>query len=99
MMTAQNTAFAPRGKAQLPVLVAQDVPEIEVRAAGAAAPTAGMAEPGTSPRAAHGEPPGAAPKKTSSCGCQSSEGAGSGALLGLGVALLLRRRRPGRGRA
>ena len=94
MMTAQNTAFAPRGKAQLPVLVAQDVPEIEVRAAGAAAPTAGMAEPGTSPRAAaHGEPPGAAPKKTSSCGCQSSEGAGAGALLILGVAFALRRRR------
>ncbi|MCE9575328.1 MAG: DUF2330 domain-containing protein [Deltaproteobacteria bacterium] len=93
MQTALNTAFAPRGKAQLPALVAQDVPEIEVRAAGASASAPAMAEPATSPRAENGEAPRGAPKKVSSCGCQSSEGAGSGALLVLGVALVLRRRR------
>jgi MYXO-CTERM domain-containing protein len=93
MLTAQNTAFAPRGKAQLPALVAQDIPEIEVRAAGAAASAPTMVAPATSPRGSGAEAPAAPVKKAGSCGCQSSEGAGSGALLVLGVALGLRRRR------
>ncbi|MCE9574734.1 MAG: DUF2330 domain-containing protein [Deltaproteobacteria bacterium] len=96
MMTAQNTAFAPRGKAQLPALVAQDIPEIEVRAAGASASAPAMNEPATSPRAENGEAPRGAPKKVSSCGCQSNQGAGSGAILVMGVALMLRRRRRSR---
>ena len=46
VVPALDTAFAPRGRAPLPQMVAQDVPEIGVKAAGA-----GMApEPATSPR-------------------------------------------------
>src|SRR2546423_569457 len=48
---ATGTAFVKRGRARLPTLVAQDVPEIDVRAAGAAAkPGPEAPPPGTSPR-------------------------------------------------
>jgi hypothetical protein len=76
---ALNLAFAPRGKVQLPSLVAQDVPEIDVKA-GQPLPGGGGFQ---------GKPQGCG------CGAGELTGgglAGGGALAGL-VAVLVRRRR------
>ncbi|MCA9674951.1 MAG: DUF2330 domain-containing protein, partial [Myxococcales bacterium] len=55
---ARDLAFAPRGKVALAQLVAQDVPEVDVKAAGAApaTATAGPPAPTTAPHAGH-QPP------------------------------------------
>jgi MYXO-CTERM domain-containing protein len=84
-------------------LVAQDVPEIGVRAAGVAVaggsrePDGTAPPPETSPR--HAEEP-AEPSTTPAkrgCGCQSTGGGdvGGGLILFAGVALVMRRRRGG----
>jgi MYXO-CTERM domain-containing protein len=81
--------------ARLPMLVAQDVPEIDVRAAGAAAKAGPEAPPpATSPRAEDDEPHASrSPSAKRGCGCQGSGDAGGGALLVLGVMLAITRRR------
>ena len=89
---ALDLAFAPRGKAQLATLVRQDIPEIDVKAAGAAATPS--ADSGTSPRT-DVPPTGTTyePKKKGGCGCATDGGVGAGGLLGLGVLLMIVRRR------
>jgi MYXO-CTERM domain-containing protein len=87
-----DLAFAPRGKVQLATLVRQDIPEIDVKAAGGAVAPADPAA-GTSPR--KDEPPSGteyAPKKKSGCGCASSA-TGGGGLLGLAVLMMITRSR------
>ena len=76
---ALNLAFAPRGKVQLPSLVAQDVPEIDVKA-GQPLPGGGGFQ---------GKPQGCG---CASGGLAGGGLAGGGALAGL-VAILVRRRR------
>ena len=79
---ALDLAFAPRGQAKLAEMVRADIPEIDVKAAGAAAVTP---TPAQTPATDSG--------KKSGCGCSTSGGAGA---LGLGLALLgiiTRRRR------
>jgi MYXO-CTERM domain-containing protein len=85
---ALDLAFAPRGKAALPTLVRQDIPEIEIKAAGGAGPAA--AAPSATPPTSNppGEPPA---KKKTGCGCSS--GGEAGAVAMLGAVVLLRRRR------
>jgi MYXO-CTERM domain-containing protein len=92
---ATGTAFVKRGQARLPMLVAQDVPEIDVKAAGVAwLPSAGAPVPATDPRAPEAPPaPASRPTPHGGCGCSSSADAKGGALCVLGVALALRRRR------
>jgi hypothetical protein len=81
---ALDLAFAPRGKAQLPTLVRQDIPEIDVKAAGAAGPsTDGKTEPST------GTSNKEEPKKKTGCGCNSGADAG----LAIGLLVFLRRRK------
>ncbi|HPH65929.1 MAG TPA: DUF2330 domain-containing protein [Kofleriaceae bacterium] len=100
---ATNLAFAPRGAMALPTVVAQDVPEIAIKADGSAAVTppagsgsgSGSGSAGSaSGSATQGGAP-TAPAKKKGCGCQSDAGgvpAGAAALL-VGLALLRRRRR------
>jgi hypothetical protein len=78
---ALDLAFAPRGKAQLPTLVRQDIPEIDVKAAGAAAP-----QTSATPQTSNKEEP----KKKTGCGCNSGADAG----LAIGLLVFLRRRKP-----
>jgi MYXO-CTERM domain-containing protein len=88
---ALDLAFAPRGKAQLATLVRQDIPEIDIKAAGGAAATPTAS--GTSPR--KDDPTTGTdyqPKKKGGCGCTTST-AGGGGVLGLGVLFLIIRRR------
>jgi MYXO-CTERM domain-containing protein len=82
---AVDLAFAPRGNLQLPQAVAEDVPEIDIKAAGAA--PGGAAH---KPWSKKGEE-----KKSGGCGCQS-QGSPGGVLLLLGAALLVTRRRRSR---
>ncbi|MCB9562382.1 MAG: DUF2330 domain-containing protein [Kofleriaceae bacterium] len=80
-MAATNLAFAPRGKVQLPMMVAQDVPELQV--------TAGV----PLPPSAHG--PGQVTTKAKGCGC-ASDGGGTPAALGtalVALVMITRRRR------
>ena len=84
---AMDLAFAPRGQARLAELVRVDIPEIDVKAAGAAAvaPTQ-PATPAADTKA----------EKKSGCGCASSGGGQSSAILLIGLAILgavTRRRR------
>jgi MYXO-CTERM domain-containing protein len=92
---ALDLAFAPRGKAALPTLVRQDIPEIEVKAAGGAGPT--TAPPPTDTAPATGTPPATdtPPKKKTGCGCATDGGGGVAGALGLAaaVSLLVTRRR------
>ncbi|HTJ45006.1 MAG TPA: DUF2330 domain-containing protein [Kofleriaceae bacterium] len=88
---ATGTAFVKRGRARLPMLVAQDVPEIDVKAAGFAAKL-GMGSvppPATSPREEHEEAAPAAPPAKKGCGCDSSSPDPSLALI---LLFLIRRR-------
>ena len=79
---ARDTAFAPRGRVQLARMVAEDVPEIDVKAAGAV---------GGAARRPHDKAGARAEDDRKGCGCQSGTGAGGGALVL--VALLALRRR------
>jgi MYXO-CTERM domain-containing protein len=96
---ATGTAFVKSRHARLPTLVAQDIPEIDVRAAGASAKPGPQApRPASSPRAEEAEAhPSAGAKR--GCGCQGSGDASGGALLVLGVMFAMRRRREERARA
>ena len=96
---ALDLAFAARGAVELPTLVRQDIPELEVKAAAVGA------APATGPAAASGDPAtgptagGDAPKKKTGCGCGIGGGAAEG-LAALGLAgvvgvLVTRRRRRG----
>ncbi|HVK77155.1 MAG TPA: DUF2330 domain-containing protein [Kofleriaceae bacterium] len=84
---ALDLAFAPRGKAPLPTFVRQDIPELDVKAAGAA--------PATAPPAGAVAPPPApddTKKPKSGCGCGAGgDGTAVGAAIVLGA--LMRRRR------
>ncbi|MBZ0236334.1 MAG: MYXO-CTERM sorting domain-containing protein, partial [Deltaproteobacteria bacterium] len=91
---ALDLAFAPRGKTELATLVRQDIPEIEVKAAGAAGPA--TETPKTDPAAgASGTGAGTQePKKKTGCGCAAGTEGGAGALgLAAVVGLVLTRRR------
>ncbi|HTJ41852.1 MAG TPA: DUF2330 domain-containing protein, partial [Kofleriaceae bacterium] len=93
---ATNLAFVKRGRARLPMLVAQDVPEIDVKAAGIAASMGGgsVPPPATSPREVPEETEQApkAPAAKKGCGCQSSGDASGGVLL-VAFVLVMRRKR------
>jgi MYXO-CTERM domain-containing protein len=84
---ALDLAFAPRGKAELPTLVRQDIPELEVKAAGGAGPSTAT-PPTTTPPPPPGEKPPV--KKKTGCGCSSGGDAGIAVAF---VALMLVRRR------
>ncbi len=89
----RDLAFAPRGQVQLAQLVAQDVPELDVKAAGAGAPPTSGARPKVDPPAdlGTGAPPAAAKK---GCGCGATDPGGALALvLGLGALHVRGRRR------
>jgi len=79
---AKDLAFARRGAIQLPQVVAQDVPELGVKAAGAVG-------------GAHHAPwtKKGASNERGGCGCQTGAGEPGGALLLLATTLLVRRRR------
>jgi MYXO-CTERM domain-containing protein len=101
-MSAIGTAFVKRSGAKLPLLVAQDVPEIGVRAAGVAAAVAhdpeGVAPaPATSPRAEEAQEQPSKATGKHGCGCQSTGGGdvGGGLILFAGVAFVMRRRKGG----
>jgi MYXO-CTERM domain-containing protein len=87
-VAAKDLAFAPRGQAQLPQLVAEDVPEIDVKAAGVAA--AGGGAPAKKPYDKSGPE-----TEKKGCGCASEGGgaAGTAALSALVALLMIRRRR------
>ncbi len=90
---ALDLAFAPRGKTALAQLVRQDVPELEIKAAGGAAPTTAPAGTPAVPPAGTPTPPAPTPRKKTGCGCGA--GADGGGLAGavLVVGMLARRRR------
>ncbi|HUQ02009.1 MAG TPA: DUF2330 domain-containing protein, partial [Kofleriaceae bacterium] len=89
---ALDLAFAPRGKAALPTLVRQDIPEIEVKAAGGAGPSTTPPTTTPPPPPSGGAEP---PKKKTGCGCATDSGGGVAGALGLAfaVSLLVTRRR------
>ncbi len=98
VQAGRDLAFAPRGQVQLAQLVAADVPELDVKAAGAGAPPASGDKPDVTPPADLGSGAGGKPaaEKKKGCGCASGGDAGGGAAAGLGLiglAVLLRRRR------
>ena len=78
---ARDLAFAPRGALQLPQALAQDIPELGIKAAGGAPPATHR------PWAKKG-----AAEEKKGCGCQT-QGEPGGALLLLGTALFALRRR------
>jgi MYXO-CTERM domain-containing protein len=76
----KDLAHAPRGKVSLPQMVAEDVPEIDIKAAAASSPPSRSgSEP--SSKSAHGK----------GCGCQTSNPSNGIALAAL--LLVLRRRK------
>ncbi len=95
---AQDLAFAPRGGVQLASLVAADVPEVDVKAGGAAVPDTATKVPADA-GAAVKAPPATAPKQESKqgCGCDSGADGADGALSFLvvlvGLMLITRNRR------
>ena len=96
MQAGRDLAFAPRGQAQLAQFVAQDIPEIDVKAAGGGPAPSDSKAPDS--KAPDGKAPAAAKdggdaKKKTGCGCQSGGDGAGGALLLLGAAALLGTRR------
>jgi MYXO-CTERM domain-containing protein len=87
-----DLAFAPRGQAKLAELVRADVPELDVKAAGAgnATTTTVPAEP-----PAQGAEDTAKPKKKSGCGCATGDAGSTApmALIALGILGSISRRR------
>ena len=94
---ALDLAFAARGAVELPTLVRQDIPELEIKA-GSVGPAVGPGpgSGGASAAPASGdEPPAPAGKKKTGCGCSGGDGGGPVAALALLAALaVVRRRRP-----
>ena len=91
---AMNLAFAPRGKVQLPNLVAQDIPELDVQQGVPLPAVAASGAPVPAPAPAP-VPGGAAfQQKPQGCGCQTG-GSPAGSLLFAGgvLAVVLGRRR------
>jgi MYXO-CTERM domain-containing protein len=86
-VAAKDLAFAPRGGVQLPQLVAEDVPEIDVKAAGVAAAGGGT------PKKPYDKSGPETEKK--GCGCSTDAGgaAGTAALSALVALLMIRRRK------
>jgi MYXO-CTERM domain-containing protein len=86
---AMDLAFAPRGQARLAELVRTDIPEIDVKAAGFAAPVPGPTDP-----AKHDDHTAEKSDKKSGCGC-AARGDASGVVLVLAAFLIviIRRRR------
>ena len=82
-IAAKDLAFAPRGQVQLPQLVAEDIPELGVKAAGVGG--------GTTPDKK--KPYDKSGPETEKKGCGCSTGAGSEAGIAALLALLLIRRR------
>jgi MYXO-CTERM domain-containing protein len=84
----RDLAFAPRGKVQLAQMVAGDVPELEVKAAGATPAVA----PAPDPKKPHTK---SGPEEKKGCGCAADGGgaAGTAALSALVALLMIRRRR------
>jgi len=100
---AINLAFAPRGKVQLANLIAQDIPELDVKQDASpptAAPTPSPAPP-PSPAPSSSPAPPLAPsgatvqQKRQGCGCEASDPPAASFLLAAGVLMLVlgRRRR------
>jgi MYXO-CTERM domain-containing protein len=83
-VAARDLAFAPRGQAQLPQLVAEDVPEIDIKAAGVAA---GGSAPPKKPHTKSG----AEDKKGCGCAADGGGAAGTAALSALVALLMIRR--------
>jgi MYXO-CTERM domain-containing protein len=96
---ARDLAFAPRGDVELAQLVAMDIPEIDVKAAGAAGPADKPDEPA---RKVDHDKPGKSPEppkkdeKKKGCGCDSGADAGSGAFVLLGLMAIMTSRRRSR---
>jgi MYXO-CTERM domain-containing protein len=94
---AQDLAFAPRGKAVLPELVRQDIPEIDVKVAQVAPVAAGSGAGTGAAGPAPATPPPTTPKKAAGCGCATGDAEArdltGGALVALASLGLLRRRR------
>ena len=93
---ATDLAFVERGKVQLPTLVRQDIPELEIKAAAAIAGGAAVAQPDqTDPKPGASDAK-AEPKKKS-CGCSTHhdahDAAGALAASALVAVVILRRRR------
>ena len=91
-MPATDLAFAPRGQVQLPRLVAEDIPELGVKAAGLAT---GGADPrgGSRGRTKSGDPDA---KGKTGCGCGASGGNPASVLVVMAVLALVSRRRRSR---
>jgi MYXO-CTERM domain-containing protein len=91
---ATDLAFVPRGKAQVAMMVRQDVPEIDVKA-GQAEPVAPATDDPAAPTPpAETPPPATRPAKKEKEGCAVGGGSsGWLALMFLGLALRFRRRR------
>ena len=78
---ALDLAFAPRGDVELPKVVRQDVPEINLKAAAQT-----IASPNPPPAA-----PAETKKRKAGCGCQTGEASGGLMVFAL-LALVLRRK-------
>jgi MYXO-CTERM domain-containing protein len=93
---ALDLAFAPRGKKELPTMVRQDIPELEVKAAGGTGPsTAPPANGKTEPATGTSDQKTDTKKKTG-CGCATGTGEGLAGSLALAAALALTLRRRNR---
>jgi len=88
-----DLAFAPRGKANLSALVRKDIPEIDVKAAGAGATTS----PTTMTHDTTAVPPPTSteykPQKKGGCGCAAGGSSADGMLAIAVLGLVIRRRR------
>jgi hypothetical protein len=91
---ATDLAFAPRGQARLSELVRQDIPEIDVRVAGAG--TTDSTTMSKMPAGSGSATPGPA-KAKSGCGCAGAAGVDLGGLVILGGVIGLLKRRRARG--
>jgi len=83
-----DLAFAPRGEVALPQVVKQDVPEINLKAAGATIASPNPPAPATTPTA----PTTPTTKKKSGCGCATGDASG-GLLFGLLLFVVRKRKR------
>jgi MYXO-CTERM domain-containing protein len=86
---ALDLAFAPRGKVKLADLVRKDIPEIEIKASGAA-PTAAPTATGDK---APADSTTYKPSKKGGCGCSTGNGSATAVLALAVIGLLIRRKR------